>query len=399
MPLFVALAATLLSGIADCDAGGLRDLIKDLYGPQGIHLEPTPPPFPSHDPHFSVTSLQGLDALNSGIAASIATLSPSAAVGGFTFDVELGVPLPTTESLGPLLAERARTIGKGRLNIAITYTRVRYTTFEGTDLDDLSLEFAHEDSNGDGVLGPPLAFELDTIRADLDTTIEQDVLGLFGTYGITEHWDVGLVVPLQHIFFSVTSHATIVRNSGAISTAVHNFGPNSSPQDVHSEGEATGIGDVLLRTKYNFLRESAKLPDMSVVGRIRLPTGDEEDLLGTGETTAAALFVASKTIGRIAPHVNLGYEVSTAGSSENTVLYVAGFDARMSARWTTAVEVIGQWRPDGNGVGDNLVDLALGVKWNPARSFLLSGNIGLPLNKDEGLRADVIWTIGAEYTF
>ena len=51
------------------------------------------------------------------------------------------------------------------------------------------------------------------------------------------------------------------------------------------------------------------------------------------------------------------------------------------------------------GVGDNLVDLALGARWNFWGNSLINGNIVLPLNRDEGLRADVIWTIGIEHTF
>jgi hypothetical protein len=405
--LLDALTAILLFGVADAGAADLRDFFKDLYGPDGIHLQPTPPPFPSHEPHFSVTSLQGLDTLNSAIAASVTTLSPSAAVGGFTFDVELGVPLPTTEPLGPILAERARTIGRSRLNIAVTYTQVRYDKFEGTDLEDLSLTFQHEDTNGDGILGPPLAFEADTIVANLDTTIEQDIVGLFATYGITDRWDVGLVVPLQRIAFDVTSRAVIQRNSGAISSIVHNFGPNSSPSTptvssestIRAEDEASGIGDILLRTKYNFLLGDAQRPDMAIVGRLRLPTGDEADLLGTGETSLAAIFVVSKVYGRFEPHLNLGYEASTAGSSENIVHYVAGVEGSLSPRVTATADVIGLFKPKGTGVGDHLVDLALGVKLNPFRSFIVGGNVSLPLNRDEGLRADAIWTIGAEYTF
>jgi hypothetical protein len=398
---FIILAAILLCNVPRVRAEDMRDLITNLW-PGGILLEPPTSGF-SHQPHFTASSLQGLDSLNSALASSIVTFSPSAAVGAFTFDVERGIPLPSSEPLGPLLAERARTIGKGRLNVAATYTRVRYTEFEGTSLDDLSLEFLHEDSNNDGKLGGGIFnFELETIQANLDTTIEQDVVGLFGTYGITEKWDVGVVVPLVRVYMDVKAHADVIHYTGPPPIpplTTHQFGPNSSPQDVHSEDEATGIGDVLLRTKYNFLRDDPKLPDMAIAGWVRLPTGDEADLLGTGETSVAAIFVASKSFGRVAPHLNLGYEASTGDSSGNLVRYVVGFEASVHPKVTTAVDVLGLWKPEGNGIGDHIVDLALGIKWNPMRSFIVGGNVSLPLNKDEGLRADAIWTIGAEYTF
>ena len=393
-----AVVVALLSGAAEVQADGLRDTIKNLW-PDGIHLEPTPPPFPSHTGHFTATSLQGLDSLNTALATSLVGFSPSAAAAGFTFDVERGVPTATEESLGPLVAERAPTIGKGKLNVALTYTNIKYSTFEGTPLSDLTLQFHHQDVNNDGVLGGgPLDFEKDTITATLDTAISEQVVGLFATYGITPKWDVGVVVPLEYISFSVAAHATINRNS-AVSSAVHNFGPNSSPQDVYSSDSASGIGDVLLRTKYNFLRGDSKLPDMSVVGWIRLPTGDESDLLGTGETTITLLYVASKAYGWFTPHLNLGYGVSSAGSSENTVPYVLGFDARLGPRATLAADFVGLWKPQGNGVGDNLLDFALGLKVNVVRNFLVGANVAVPVNKNDGLRANVVWTIGAEYAF
>lgn len=377
-------------------AGDLRDLIPNLW-PGGIVLAP-PLSGPSHQPHFTVSSLQGLDSLNSALASSITALTPSAAVGAFTFDVERGMPLPSSELLGPLLAERAQTIGRSRLNVAVTYTSVRYTELEGTSLDNVSLRFLHPDINGDGTLGTPL-LELEQVEATLDTKIDQDVVGLFGTYGITDRWDVGVVLPLVRVAMEVSGHAEVVHVAG-VDPNIHRFvAGQSSPQDVYADDEASGIGDVLLRTKYNFLRGDATLPDMAIVGRLRLPTGDEADLLGTGETSLAAIFVASKSYGQFAPHLNLGYEASTGGSSENIVHYVAGFEGSFSPQVTATADVIGLWKPDGNGIGDHIVDLALGIKLNLFRSFIVGGNVAVPLNKDEGLRADAIWTIGAEYTF
>ena len=95
----------------------------------------------------------------------------------------------------------------------------------------------------------------------------------------------------------------------------------------------------------------------------------------------------------------MGYEVTTGGSEQYNLRYLVGLDARVHPRLTVAADVIGRWEPQGDGIGDHIVDLALGVKWNPFGAFLLNGNVQLPLNKSEGLRADVIWTIGIEYTF
>jgi hypothetical protein len=381
-------------------AGDLRGTVKNLW-PDGIHLQPTPPPFPSHDPHFVASSLQGLDALNTSLVSSLGLFSFNSSVSGFTFDIERGVPVRTTESLGPLLAERAPTIGAGKLNLASSYTRIDFTTFQGKSLHHLSLNFAHDDVNHNGKIDTtgPFSFESDVVRADLDLDISEDVFALFATYGLTRTWDVGVVVPIVHVHLRADATASIVRNS-PISQFVHNFGPVSSPSHTSGGGDETGLGDVLLRTKYNLLRNPPGWwPELAVLGQVKLPTGDENELLGTGETNFLGLLVASRTFGPVTPHLNLGYEVTTGGSDQYNLRYLAGFDARVHPRLTVALDVIGRWEPQGDGVGDHIVDLALGAKWNPVGAFLVNANVQLPLNKSEGLRADVIWTIGVEYTF
>jgi hypothetical protein len=388
-------------------AGGLKDTVKNLYGGDGIILQPTPPPFPSHAPHFTASSLQGLDTLGGALASSVGLLSFNSTVTGFTFDIERGVPVRTTESLGPLISERAPTLGARRLNLAFSYTRADFRRFEGKGLGNLGLSLVHEDVNGDGILGPagtPFEFELDQIRVDLDLKIQQDVFALFATYGLTRTWDIGVVLPIVHVRFRADAFATIVRNS-AISGLVHNFGPQSDPRRSRGGGDKTGIGDIIVRTKYNFLRDREGWPDSAIVGQVKLPTGDEDNLLGTGETNFLALFVASKSFGPasetrwLTPHLNLGFELSTAGSKQHNVRYVAGFDARVLPSLTLAVDGIGRWEPKGDGIGDHTVDLALGVKWNLIGSFLTSANVQVPLNRREGLRANVIWGLGVEYTF
>jgi len=395
----LAAAVSLLGGPDAGRAGDLKDTIKNLW-PNGIVLEPTPPPFPSHQGHFTASSLQGLDSLSTSIASSLGFLSLNSSVSSFTFDIERGVPVRTTDSLGPLLAERAPTLGEGKLNLAFTYTRIDFSRFQGTPLDKLTLDFHHQDLNGNGILDTtgPFSFESDVVRATINLSIVEDVYTVFATYGITRHWDVGLVIPIIHINVRAVADATVIRNS-PFSQFVHNFGPDSSPSHVTAGGETTGIGDILVRTKYNFLRNEGAWPDLAGLLQVKLPSGNPDDLLGTGHTNFLPMLVASKTYAFITPHLNVGYEMTTGPRSDDNLRYVAGFDMRLHPRLTFATDVLGRWEPNGNGTGDNIVDLALGLKWNPFGSFLIGGNVQVPINKNEGLRANVIWTLGLEYTF
>jgi len=392
-------ALSLLGIPIESRAGDLKDTISNLW-PGGIRLQPTPPPFPSHDPHFLTSSLQGLDSLNTTLASSLGFLSLNSSTSGFTFDFERGVPVRTTDSLGPLLAERAPTLGKGKLDVALTYTRIEYSSFQGTPLNKIKLDFLHEDVNGNGIrdTSGPFAFESDVVEATINLSIKEDVWALFGTYGITRNWDVGIVIPVIHIELRAVGDATIIRNSPQ-SSLVHNFGPNSSPSHVSGGGERTGIGDILLRTKYNFLRNAGFWPDLAVLGQVKLPSGDPGDLLGTGHTNFLPMLVASKTYGFLTPHVNLGYEMTTGPREDDNLRYIVGADVRLHPRVTFSTDLLGRWEPNQQGNGSHLVDMAFGLKWNPVGSFLVGGYAQIPLNRNEGLRADVIWSLAAEYIF
>jgi len=405
LPLILLLAGS----IRLADASDLKNAISNLYGGQGILLEPLPLPFPSQESRFQASSLQGLDQLNTQLTSAIGVPSFNSSVGGFLFDIERGVPVQTTESLGPLLTERATTLGARKLDLLLSYTRVNFTKLQGKDLNDLELVFLRGDANGNGIIDTSglFSFESDVIRARLSVDLTEDIFALIATYGLTAEWDVGFVVPVTHIRLIAKAHAAIFDqfgNPGGTKVGdipIHRFGPNSSQPDASGGGDETGLGDIVLRTKYNFLRHYDDLiPDMAFLVELKLPTGDEECLLGTGGTNVTGLLVASKTYARwFTPNVNLGYEINTKDTRESAIRYALGFDARLLPELTLAAGIIGRAKPDGSGTGDHIVDLSLGVKWNPIKSLILRTNVQIPLDKNSGLRADFIPTVGIEYLF
>ena len=391
------------------EATDLKNTIRNLYGSQGILLEPSPLPFFTQESRFQASSLQGLDQLNTQLTSAIGLPSFSSSVTGFTFDMDRGIPVRTTESLGPLLTERATTLGARKLDMTLTYTRLNFTRLQGKDLDNLELVFLRDDANGNGIrdTSGPFSFESDIIRARLKVDLSQDIVAFIATYGFTSVWDVGLVVPFTHVRLVARASAAILDqfgNPGGTEIGnlpIHRFGPNSTPPDASGGGEETGLGDIILRTKYNFLRNSGGLtPDLAFLFEVKLPTGDAKRLLGTGGTNLAGLLIASKTYGRwFTPHVNVGYEINTKDLEQNTIRYALGFDARLLSGLSFDADVIGHQKPEGNGTGDHTVDLSLGVKWNPLNSLIFRANVQIPLDKNSGLRADFIPTVGVEYLF
>jgi hypothetical protein len=386
-------------------AADLENFITDLYGGDGITMA-VDPGFFSHEAHFTADSLEALEALNSAITSAVGFSAFNSPASGVTFDLSTGIPVATEDSLGPLLTERASTIGKNRLNVAFSYTRVDFSRFEGTDIDSFQLEFPHLDvccgpGGPDGRLGPPpafLGFELDVVTVDLDVTVEQDIYALFGNYGITDNWDVGVVIPIIHLTARASAFATVTDVTGR---EVHSFVGSIDDPKSNSGGSKTGIGDVILRTKYNFLQDHESWWDMAATVRVTVPSGDEDNLLGTGETRLRGLFVASKPYGDVTPHLNIGYEATTGISELDNAVYAVGFDWRVNAPLTVAADLLGRYNPNLDDTSNFLADVALAAKWNPFNNHdaPLNAYVIIPVNKDHGLRADVVWGLGIEYTF
>jgi hypothetical protein len=128
---------------------------------------------------------------------------------------------------------------------------------------------------------------------------------------------------------------------------------------LHSStgGDATGLGDVILRSKYNLIRDPGSFADLAIYNEIKLPTGDQNNLLGTGNTDALAMAIISKQIGTFAPHLNLGYQIAMGKGTER---YNVGVDVSVLDSVNLSGEVVGQK----NDVGLNLADFVMGAKWN-----------------------------------
>ena len=137
---------------------------------------------------------------------------------------------------------------------------------------------------------------------------------VFGNYGVTDRFDVGFAVPFVHVSIDATVDGTIHRTASFNTPLVHSFdGAGADHATFFESGSSTGLGDISVRAKYNFLRGDTT----SLAGflDLRMPTGDKDELLGTGATRTQMLFVYSGDYGRVSPHVNFGYTFSKGESS------------------------------------------------------------------------------------
>ena len=108
----------------------------------------------------------------------------------------------------------------------------------------------------------------------------------------------------------------------------------------------------------------------------------------------------SLPVGVIGPHFNTGIVLVNNKSELNLFTYVAGFDLAPIPAFAFSLDLLGRHElDDKDNSGKDIVDLAPGLKWAPLPNTLVQAAVQLPLNKNEGLRPDAVWTLGLAGNF
>jgi len=392
-----------------------------------IRLAPPPPGFPSHEAHFVPGQDQELAPylFNQQIVTQLATFPMGSPAGGFsfTFDPTLGVFQRATDTFGPSFADRALTNGQGRLTIGANFQRSHYGSFNGQSLDDGDVTFYLRHSPAGGIF-----FEGDLVQADLFLDLTSTTTTVFANYGISDNFDLAVTVPVINVSMDARVDAEVLRLASGAGSGIHTFPNGTTSQSFAASGSSTGIGDVLVRSKYRFL--PAPGGGLALGVDLRLPTGDDENLLGTGAAAVTGTLIGSTTRGRIAPHFNVSFTVAGDGdvvSAPNEFGYRAGIEYGASPTVTLAADLIGRSLFDvgrlqlvdtnwtyHNSAGDqfsttlreyerqsgalNHLSMALGAKFNVAGNALVSANVLIALN-DAGVTARVTPVIGVDFSF
>ena len=448
-------------------AGMLPELIlREITLPR-----PTVPGL-SHEAHFSPFVLNDLENpavavvenFNKLLIVQLSTFPLGSSAGGFsyTFDPELGTFRRASNSFGPSFAERAATIGRRRFSAGFNYQHTRYNRIEGSALGDRSIRFylRHQECCT-ATSGPPVPpffgvvpqpdgtrltpfFEGDVIEAALSLNVTTDALVLFGNYGITDRWDVGIAAPLVRVDLEASVQANILRLATFSNPAIHSFeagNPDATQREVTRSGSATGIGDVVLRSKFRLFDLAAG--GVAAAVDVRLPTGDQENLLG-GSTQTKLMLVESGGTNRVVQHVNIGYTISGSRGSgaarpagtgvlaatdfPDEFNYAVGAELVAHPRVTVIGDIVGrtlrgagrlklasktfQYMPAGatapaatqfdefepRAGSPNLLFATAGVKVNPTGNLLFSANVLVPLT-NTGLRGGLSTIVGMDYAF
>ncbi|OLC08273.1 MAG: hypothetical protein AUH41_08710 [Gemmatimonadetes bacterium 13_1_40CM_66_11] len=427
--------AGLLLAAGPASAQGLREKISQLFvftpGQQPLFLGGTG----LHANHFitSASSQNGIliSFLGNAIGTNVAGIPVSATSGGSTFRFEVGAPVRTSLSPGPVFAERAQTLGRGRVFVGANINRLHFTTLRGIGLDDIRLNFVHENVDSpacDSIEGRDCApygiprLENDVIELRLRLDLHMTVTSFFVSFGLLDRVDVGVALPVVSTSLVGTSDAQII--SFADSLAAHFFGGTPSNPILTTSrsvaGSATGIGDIAVRVKVNVTQ--SERTGFALLGDARFPTGSADDLLGSGHFSARGLGILSARFGPFAPHANIGYLLRSSDSLNSAVLVTVGFDHLMAPWATMAADLVSELQvgdskvqlpgtvtydvpfrrtveptniPNGR---DDIINASFGFKFLTGSGITIVTNPMWPLNRG-GLRPNVVWTAGLDYNF
>jgi hypothetical protein len=330
--------------------------------------------------------------------------TPSPASGFiYTFDPSTGILVRSSQSFGPILAERADTIGRNKLSVGFTFQRFVYDKLDGFNLHDLHTTIPLIVAASPTQLLPATASQ--TVNVDL----QYNQNTIFATYGITDRVDASIAVPIP------TVHLGIALNSNIVLT--QSPGP-AFPVFASGSHTASGLGDINLQVKGTVLsKESAKL---AVGAVLRLPSGDEYEALGAGTTGIRPFIAGSISYKRISPHVNFGYQLNGQSILTGNIItgvkrqipdlvqYAAGLDAGVSRWLTLDFDMLGTEVIHGDRFTStpqifirksyNITNGAAGFKLNFKGNLLLVGNLLFRLN-DGGVRSKIAPLVGLTYAF
>jgi hypothetical protein len=412
------------------DSGKLAQLIPGLFGPTGLKVDSDAllPDGSTHSAHFNSAFQAEFTQFNIALASQLAAIPLPSPASGFTytFDSSLGVFQRSTQSFGPILTERAETIGKGKFTFGMTYQYFSFDSIEGVPLDSVPAVFTHDGAQ----LGGGRSDIVYTTNS-ITTNVNQSVA--FLSYGLGSHLDLSLAVPFVTVDLAATSLATIDRVGTASSPATHFYddglGDFGTQRTYSKSGHASGIGDLVFRLKGTPLRRESFSLALGV--DVRVPTGDEENFLGLGATGVKPFLVASLSQGRVAPHVNVAYlwngksvlagDVETGEKADlpDQVTYAVGVDVGATRRLTLAFDFLGTYVIDSprliqevftaaNGqpfpqIGFvtesyNMANGSAGLKFNPVGQLLIDVNVLFKLDS-AGLRDNVTPLVGLEWAF
>jgi hypothetical protein len=344
-----------------------------------------------------VKDAQAAEATRATLARSLlvemTTFPVTTASGGFSyrFDPALGTLERVSQGFGPFFVDRAEMAGRGHASLSVTYRSAMYKALDGRALREGFV------TNSNRFRDEPGSFDVDLLSLNM----RADTVTVFANYGLSNRMDVAVAVPVVRI--GIDGERT-------------NTYRGTSRVQARANAESAGFGDIPVRTKIQIV--NAQPAQMSGALEVQLPTGDPDNLRGTGRAGFKGALLVSARKGAFEGHANGG--VSVGGLARQTFAAVA-LTMAIGPRITLSSEALLR-RVAGSGVireisephplfagvdttrllpsndGTSTATLVAGVRWNVAGTWLVNAYALFPAT-DAGLTARVSPALSIDYSF
>lgn len=333
----------------------LATLFEDIYGPNGLVLSSDDVLLDgtTHAAHFNSAFQSDFRLMNIALATQLTAVPLPSPASGFTykFDPTTGTFVRSTRSFGPILTDRGETIGRGRIAFGANAQFFSFDHLDGTPLNDVPAVFRHDDFQT-----TPGRSDVISTENTIGASVTQMTFAM--TYGLTDRIEISAAVPLVRTHLSLLSNATIERVGTGTDLGVHYFfdptalGNHGTSHQFFAEGSASGLGDVVLRAKATPVREANR--SLAAGIDVRVPSGDEENLLGSGALGVRGFAAYSTAFGAVSPHLNIAYQWNgksvlagdvrsgTKGDLPDQLQIAGGTEAIMNPRVTLVFDVLAQ---------------------------------------------------------
>ena len=334
------------------------------------------------------------DTISTFLLLELSELPVSSSASAFTYrlDRNLGTVVRSSDSFGPFLVERSVTSGPRHGSLALSYQTASFDSIDGRSLKDGTLV-----ATASRLRGNAQPFDVESLTLDMRST----TVTLLGTFGVTDRLDISAALPF----------VAISMNGRRVDTY-----RGTQLVQATASASASGPGDFLIRGKYNLARSAGS--GLAIGAEARLPTGNEQNLLGTGEASIMPRVIASLEHESIGIHGDVGYSM---GGLSDELVYRGAMTVRGTSRLTLVGEVAGRrlssagrltetTEPHRGLAGVDTIRLTsvpgatkrvvgvIGFKWNVAETLLLTASIARPLT-NSGLNAGWIPTFALDYSF
>lgn len=370
VPAFGVLLCLFSIGVARPAAGQqtISEALTFLLSGRSLPTDDVVPSLPAE--------LSPADAFAHTLRTDLSVRPLTSPAGGMSFEWNpgLGTMGRPTESFGPFFTSRARATGLRRASLTFGLRQTEFDALHGESLVDGSLVAASSRVAGEAA---PFDVQSVTLRIRARTAT------FTGELGVSERLDFIVAVPFIELVLAGERIDTYRGTPFVQATGV---------------ASATGLGDVVVRAKYELFRVGTAT--LAAGGEVRLPTGNTTNSLGSGERRLAPQVMASIESSRVTVHAEGAYSF---GELANALHYGGAVTLAAASRLTLVGELLGRTdfsapglatftvsHPRLVGVSTTLIGrtsetmhrmmAVAGLKWNVAGSWLLNAHVLHPLS-------------------